>query len=234
MKVYQPPLFLKNPLLLTAAVSWIYQSQWLQAHPQFLDTFQSYVFTGAEGVPLSGKYHRGLTTSPQGTIVATGAMGYPPEFQALPESAVASLGLSRVMSVTSTYDHRIIQGAESGLFLDKVEHLLKGGDGFYDEIFRALRIPYLPIRWATDIATTHDDELSKTARVQQLIHAYRVRGHLMADIDPLEYRQRSHPDLDIANHGLTLWDLDREIATGGLGGKPFMKLRDIQIGRAHV
>ena len=63
--------------------------------------------------------------------------------------------------------------------------------------------------------------------MQELIHAYRVRGHLMADTDPLEYRQRQHPDLDVVTHGLTLWDLDREFATGGFGGKPMMKLRDI-------
>jgi multifunctional 2-oxoglutarate metabolism enzyme len=49
----------------------------------------------------------------------------------------------------------------------------------------------------------------------------------MADIDPLEYLQRSHPDLDVVTHGLTLWDLDREFATGGFGGKKFMKLRSI-------
>ncbi len=61
----------------------------------------------------------------------------------------------------------------------------------------------------------------------ELVHAYRVRGHLMADTDPLEYRQRRHPDLDVATHGLTLWDLDREFPTGGFGGKPMMKLRHI-------
>ena len=63
--------------------------------------------------------------------------------------------------------------------------------------------------------------------MHELIHAYRVRGHLMADTDPLEYNQRRHPDLDVLKHGLTLWDLEREFATGGFGGKPTMKLRDI-------
>ena len=63
--------------------------------------------------------------------------------------------------------------------------------------------------------------------MHELIHAYRVRGHLMADTDPLEYQQRKHPDLDINQHGLTLWDLEREFATGGFGGKPLMKLREI-------
>ncbi len=49
----------------------------------------------------------------------------------------------------------------------------------------------------------------------------------MADTDPLEYRQRKHPDLDIVEHGLTLWDLEREFAVGGFAGKSMMKLRDI-------
>ena len=123
------------------------------------------------------------------------------------------------MTLTSTYDHRIIQGAQSGEFLRRLHGLLLGEDGFYDEIFRALRIPYEPIRWAADISASHEDEISKQARILELIHAYRVRGHIMADTDPLEYQQRSHPDLDVGTHGLTLWDLDREFATGSFGGR---------------
>ena len=94
-------------------------------------------------------------------------------------------------------------------------------------MFQSLRIPYEPVRWVQDIPAGHEDDLSKAARVHELIHAYRVRGHLMADTDPLEYQQRKHPDLDINQHGLTLWDLEREFATGGFGGKPRMKLREI-------
>nr|BFE83218.1 hypothetical protein GCM10020093_058190 [Planobispora longispora] len=135
--------------------------------------------------------------------------------------------MSKVMTLTSTYDHRIIQGAQSGDFLRRIHQLLLGEDGFYDEIFEALRIPYEPVRWVQDISTTHDDDVAKSARVIELIHAYRVRGHLMADTDPLEYKQRKHPDLDIKSHGLTLWDLEREFATGGFGGRPLMKLREI-------
>ena len=78
-----------------------------------------------------------------------------------------------------------------------------------------------------DISAHHDDDVNKTARVQELIHAYRVRGHLMADTDPLEYRQRRHPDLDVTSHGLTLWDLERDFATGGFGGEPILQLRKI-------
>ncbi len=140
---------------------------------------------------------------------------------------LSRLAISKVMTLTSTYDHRIIQGAQSGDFLRRIHQLLLGADGFYDEIFQSLRIPYEPIRWVPDISATHDDDVAKSARVLELIHAYRVRGHLMADTDPLEYKQRKHPDLDIKSHGLTLWDLEREFATGGFGGRPLMKLRDI-------
>ncbi|TIC84095.1 multifunctional oxoglutarate decarboxylase/oxoglutarate dehydrogenase thiamine pyrophosphate-binding subunit/dihydrolipoyllysine-residue succinyltransferase subunit [Nocardioides sp. GY 10127] len=165
----------------------------------------------------------------QAAIIGVGAMDYPPEWQGASADAIARNAISKVMTITSTYDHRVIQGAQSGEFLKRVHSLLLGGDGFYDEIFRSLRIPYQPIRWAGDIATSHDDEISKQARILELIHAYRVRGHLMADTDPLEYRQRTHPDLEVESHGLTLWDLDREFATGSFGpsGRPFMKLRDI-------
>ncbi|MDP2015003.1 MAG: thiamine pyrophosphate-dependent enzyme, partial [Actinomycetota bacterium] len=125
------------------------------------------------------------------------------------------------------YDHRIIQGAQSGEFLRRIHQLILGEDGFYDEIFRALRIPYEPIRWAKDISANHESDLSKATRVQEIIHAYRVRGHLLADTDPLEARQPSHPDLDTMSHSLTLWDLDRVFPTGGFGGRPLMKLREI-------
>jgi len=165
----------------------------------------------------------------QGAIIGVGAMEYPPEWQGASEDAIARNAISKVMTLTSTYDHRVIQGAQSGEFLKRVHQLLLGQEGFYDEIFRSLRIPYEPIRWSNDISTSHDDEISKQARILELIHAYRVRGHMMADTDPLEYRQRSHPDLEVESHGLTLWDLDREFATGSFGGegRRFMKLRHI-------
>ncbi len=163
----------------------------------------------------------------QGVILGVGAMEYPAEFQGAAVETIIRNGVSKVVTLTSTYDHRIIQGAQSGDFLRTIHQLLLGENDFYVNVFRSMRIPYEPIRWAQDIALRHDDEISKTARVQELIHAYRVRGHLMADIDPLEYKQRSHPDLDVASHGLTLWDLDREFATGGFGGKPFMQLRTV-------
>ncbi len=166
--------------------------------------------------------------SGQGAIIGVGAMEYPPDWQGASDEAITRNAISKVMTLTSTYDHRVIQGAQSGEFLKRVHALLLGDQDFYDEIFRSLRIPYEPIRWSRDVVASHDDDIVKQARILELIHAYRVRGHLMADTDPLEYRQRSHPDLEVESHGLTLWDLDREFATGSFGGdKPFMKLRTI-------
>jgi 2-oxoglutarate dehydrogenase E1 component len=163
----------------------------------------------------------------QGTIIGVGAMEYPAEYAGASDGTLARLAVSKILTLTSTYDHRIIQGAQSGNFLQIVHGKLLGDDGFYDRIFHALRIPYEPVRWVRDISPSHDEDINKTARVQELIHAYRVRGHLMADTDPLEYRQRRHPDLDITTHGLTLWDLEREFPTGGFGSKPLMRLRQI-------
>ena len=163
----------------------------------------------------------------QAMILGVGAMDYPAEFHGASEETLARLAISKVVTLTSTYDHRVIQGAQSGDFLRRIHDLMLGEENFYEEIFASVHIPYEPIRWVVDIEFVHDAEIDKTARVQQLIHAYRTNGHLLADIDPLEYKQRSHPDLDIVTHGLTLWDLDREFATGGIGGKQFMKLREI-------
>ncbi|MFF4537988.1 multifunctional oxoglutarate decarboxylase/oxoglutarate dehydrogenase thiamine pyrophosphate-binding subunit/dihydrolipoyllysine-residue succinyltransferase subunit [Streptomyces aureus] len=163
----------------------------------------------------------------QSVIMGVGSMDYPAEFQGTSQDTLNKLGISKVMTLTSTYDHRVIQGAASGEFLRIVANLLLGETGFYDEIFESLRIPYEPVRWLKDIDASHDDDVTKAARVFELIHSYRVRGHVMADTDPLEYKQRKHPDLDITEHGLTLWDLEREFAVGGFSGKSLMKLRDI-------
>ncbi|MFD0418057.1 multifunctional oxoglutarate decarboxylase/oxoglutarate dehydrogenase thiamine pyrophosphate-binding subunit/dihydrolipoyllysine-residue succinyltransferase subunit [Streptomyces sp. NPDC127108] len=163
----------------------------------------------------------------QSVIMGVGSMDYPAEFQGTSQDTLNKLGISKVMTLTSTYDHRVIQGAASGEFLRIVANLLLGENGFFDEIFEALRIPYEPVRWLKDIDASHDDDVTKAARVFELIHSYRVRGHVMADTDPLEYKQRKHPDLDITEHGLTLWDLEREFAVGGFAGKSMMKLRDV-------
>ncbi|GAA1925848.1 multifunctional oxoglutarate decarboxylase/oxoglutarate dehydrogenase thiamine pyrophosphate-binding subunit/dihydrolipoyllysine-residue succinyltransferase subunit [Microbacterium aoyamense] len=163
----------------------------------------------------------------QGCIVGAGALEYPAEFQGASAKTLNELAIGKTITLTSTYDHRVIQGAGSGEFLKKVHELLIGQRDFYEDIFAALRIPYAPIHWAADINVDLAERVDKQARVQELINSFRVRGHLMADIDPLEYMQRTHPDLEIENHGLTFWDLDREFVTGGFGGKRMLKLRDI-------
>jgi 2-oxoglutarate decarboxylase len=163
-------------------------------------------------------------TPGQGAIVGVGAMDYPAQYQGTSERTLVELAVSKIMTLTSTYDHRIIQGAESGEFLRRIHQLLLGEDGFYDNIFTSLRIPYEPVRWVEDIP---EGAIDKTTRVIGLVDAYRTRGHLMADTDPLNYRQRKHEDLDILSHGLTLWDLDREFPVGGFAGKDRMKLRDV-------
>ncbi|GAA3815158.1 multifunctional oxoglutarate decarboxylase/oxoglutarate dehydrogenase thiamine pyrophosphate-binding subunit/dihydrolipoyllysine-residue succinyltransferase subunit [Cellulomonas soli] len=163
----------------------------------------------------------------QGTIIGVGAMDYPAEFAGTSEDQLNRMGISKVLTVTSTYDHRIIQGAQSGDFLRILSLKLLGEDGFYDRVFASLRVPYEPVRWVRDASTDPDAEAIKPARIGELIHAYRSRGHLMADTDPLAYRQRKHPDLDVQNHGLTLWDLDRTFPTGGFTGKSRASLREV-------
>ncbi|MFD6893379.1 multifunctional oxoglutarate decarboxylase/oxoglutarate dehydrogenase thiamine pyrophosphate-binding subunit/dihydrolipoyllysine-residue succinyltransferase subunit [Rhodococcus sp. NPDC060086] len=162
----------------------------------------------------------------QGAIVGAGAMEYPAEFQGASDERIAEMGLGKLLTLTSTYDHRVIQGAESGEFLRQIHQLLIS-DEFYDEIFHTLHIPYEPVRWRKDVP---EGLVDKHTRVLELIAAYRNRGHLMADTDPLQFvrdKFRSHPDLDVTTHDLTLWDLDREFNVGGFHGKQRMKLRDV-------
>ena len=162
----------------------------------------------------------------QGAIIGVGAMELPAEFQGASDERIAELGIGKVITLTSTYDHRIIQGAESGDFLRTIHELLLSDD-FFDDIFLELGIPYEPVRWRTD---NPDSPLDKNARVIELIAAYRNRGHLMADIDPLRLdksRFRMHPDLDVLTHGLTLWDLDRVFKVDGFAGQQYKKLRDV-------
>ncbi|OBI50883.1 alpha-ketoglutarate decarboxylase [Mycobacterium kyorinense] len=162
----------------------------------------------------------------QGAIIGVGAMEYPAEFQGASAERIAELGIGKLITLTSTYDHRIIQGAESGDFLRTIHEMLLSDD-FWDEIFRELSIPYEPVRWRPD---NPDSIVDKTARVIELIAAYRNRGHLMADTDPLRLdntRFRSHPDLDVLTHGLTLWDLDRVFKVNGFAGAEYKKLRDV-------
>lgn len=174
----------------------------------------------------------------QGTIIAIGAIGYPPEYSATAAETLTELGISKVMGMTSTYDHRIIQGAESGMFLAKVHELLLGKENFYERIFASLLIPYPTVKWQQDnlplgTAQTIERQMEKQASVLTLIRATRVRGHLLADLNPLTKEVKEyHPDLDPSTYGLTLWDLDRSFLTSGggigiLAGEKRLTLRQI-------
>ncbi|HET6647729.1 MAG TPA: multifunctional oxoglutarate decarboxylase/oxoglutarate dehydrogenase thiamine pyrophosphate-binding subunit/dihydrolipoyllysine-residue succinyltransferase subunit, partial [Pyrinomonadaceae bacterium] len=172
--------------------------------------------------------------SGQSVIIATGAIEYPAEYQAMAPEALSQLGISKAITISSTYDHRIIQGAESGSFLAKVHELLLGQHGFYNGIFSDLGIPYPPLRWNLDrnpFFTSGDharEQTIKEASVIELINSYRVRGHLIADVDPLHAMPvLYHPELDIETYGLTIWDLDRVFITGGLAGTESATLREI-------
>ncbi|MDO5737022.1 MAG: multifunctional oxoglutarate decarboxylase/oxoglutarate dehydrogenase thiamine pyrophosphate-binding subunit/dihydrolipoyllysine-residue succinyltransferase subunit [Propionibacteriaceae bacterium] len=165
----------------------------------------------------------------QGMILGVGAIDYPAEFQGTSLSRVTEMGVSKTTTLTSTYDHRVIQGAQSGEFLKVMHQLLLGGSRFFDEVFEALRIPYEPLRWSPDVSAHRANQVSKTGRVLELINAYRSLGHLIADTDPLEYSQRSHPDLRLETHGLSIWDLDRQFAVGTFFAeeRAFLPLREI-------
>ncbi len=157
----------------------------------------------------------------QAAIIGVGAIAYPVEYQGADPETLAELGVSKVVTLTSTYDHRVIQGAESGEFLGRIHELLLGGHNFYGEVFRSLQLPYRPIHWTVDTRPREDslDAREKQARVLQFVNNYRVRGHLIADLDPLATAPPpTHPELDPANLGFTIWDLERNFVTGGLAG----------------
>ena len=169
----------------------------------------------------------------QGAIFGVGSLSWPTGFEAADPRALAELGVGKVLTLTSTYDHRIIQGAESGLFLRHVAECLTGGHGFYDQIFSDLGVPYEPSRWSTDSnaaasPSANHDETLKHIKVQQLINMYRVRGHLNAHLDPLDAEPPAlHPELDLAHYGLTIWDLERTFVTAGLVGRESSTLDEI-------
>ncbi|MEY4175296.1 MAG: putative 2-oxoglutarate dehydrogenase component, partial [Actinomycetota bacterium] len=166
----------------------------------------------------------------QGVIVGVGTIDWPAEFQGADERAMGALGVSKVVTVTSTYDHRIIQGAESGMFLRHVHELLLGEHGFYDDVFRSLGVPYEAVQWRADRSPVNNEGamLEKQMQVSTLIRVHRVRGHLIADLDPLRWKApKLPPELDPATYGLTIWDLDREFFTGGVGGTERLTLGDL-------
>ncbi len=218
---------------------------------QFIQTYQDIIKRARDGklqvsdfqgttLSLTNPGTLGTTSSAprlmagQGAIIATGAIEFPPEYAAMTDAALSQLGISKVFTITSTYDHRIIQGAESGMFLAHIHELLLGKHNFYDTIFADLGITYKPLRWAVDVnpflsgVDREMQEIKKQARIFEWINAYRVRGHLIADTDPLNMsNMHEHPELDIETYGLSIWDMDREFFTGGLGGKESATLREI-------
>ena len=173
----------------------------------------------------------------QGLIVGVGAIDYPAAFQGADPHTLAGWGLSKVVVLSSTYDHRIIQGAQSGDFLTAVHDLLVGEHDFYHDIFRDLGVPYKEVEWRRDVMGSEvaTAMAAKQSQVDALIAAHRDRGHLIADLDPLALNEPDlHQDLDPAGHGLTIWDLDREFEvseSNGLeaaaGGRDRLPLREI-------
>ncbi|MBV7295073.1 multifunctional oxoglutarate decarboxylase/oxoglutarate dehydrogenase thiamine pyrophosphate-binding subunit/dihydrolipoyllysine-residue succinyltransferase subunit [Corynebacterium sp. TAE3-ERU12] len=211
---------------------------------EFLEAYNDIINRARNG-KLTGKDFSGVTisltnpggigtrhsvprlTGGQGAIIGVGSMDYPAEFSGASADRLAELGVGKLVTITSTYDHRIIQGAESGEFLRTMSQMLID-DHFWDHIFYSMGVPYTPVRWAQDVPNTGID---KNTRVMRLIEAYRMRGHLLADIDPLHFNAMGtmpdHRDLDIATHGLSLWDYDRTFNVGGFGGKESMTLREV-------
>lgn len=145
----------------------------------------------------------------QGTIVATGAITYPP---GIPERLAKQLGVERIMTMTSTYDHRVIQGAQSGRFLAQIEAYLQGEDSFYERLFESLGVEAKPLarepaelQLAAAPAPTAlpDKELLRAvSAATALIKAYRTHGHLAAKLDPLGLEPVGDPSLDPSYHGL--------------------------------
>jgi multifunctional 2-oxoglutarate metabolism enzyme len=166
----------------------------------------------------------------QSAIIGVGAIDFPAEYQGADPQSLAEMGVGKVVTLTSTYDHRVIQGAESGEFLARMHRLLLGEDGFYEALFASMTVPYVPVRWRTDHRTGEDalEAVEKQAHVLQLINMYRVRGHLIANLDPLKAKPpHMHPELDPATLGLSIWDLERRFATGGLAGRRELPLGEI-------
>lgn len=170
----------------------------------------------------------------EGAIIACGAIDYPAQYQSMPQEKLSQLGVSKVMNMTSTYDHRVIQGAESGAFLKKINELLTGKEDFYSQIFEDLEIPYDPLPPGDDNYVGNADaegatleENKRAIGVMRLIHMYRTRGHVLADLDPLSDDASQRPELDLEYYGLSIWDLDRTFYCGGLGGNEKATLREI-------
>ncbi len=149
----------------------------------------------------------------QGTIVATGSIAYPPGLAEIGPR----IGAQKVMTMTSTYDHRIIQGAESGRFLQRIEAYLQGEEGFYETVFADLGVGALPelpaapapaaaeaAPVAAPPAAAPDEEMLQAVQAAtSLLKAHRTHGHLAAHLDPLGRQPEGDPALDPEPLGLT-------------------------------
>lgn len=165
----------------------------------------------------------------QGCIIGIGSIDYPMEFQAVRPSELSKLAISKVVTISNTYDHRIIQGAESAEFLAYIHKLLLGEENFYDQIFYSLKVPFEAFRWTNDIEeipSKKQEFAEKTAHINQMINAYRVRGHLLASTNPLGQAVYYYPELDPSYYGLTIWDLDRVFHVDDEWENNNMTLRD--------
>lgn len=145
----------------------------------------------------------------QGAIIAAGAIGYPTGFAQSSEGTLRSLGVQKIMTMTSTYDHRVIQGAQSGEYLQRVEELLRD-DGFFSAIFTSLQLeqkPFVPQpAQAVPLTTTSspsEEMLRAVAAGMAIVASYRTHGHLAATLDPLGTEPIGDPALDPRNYALT-------------------------------
>lgn len=147
----------------------------------------------------------------QGAIIATGAIGYPAGLSGANEQTLQALGVTKVMQITSTYDHRVIQGAQSGEFLRRVDELLQGRDAFYEALFAALDLPppkalappaALPLEAVLEKGPS-EEMLRAVAAGMAIVSAYRTHGHLAANLDPLGSEPPGDPSLDPKNYALT-------------------------------
>ncbi|HEY2053087.1 MAG TPA: 2-oxo acid dehydrogenase subunit E2, partial [Solirubrobacterales bacterium] len=159
----------------------------------------------------------------QSAIIATGSIAYPPEWSHASPERIKQLGVSKIMTLTSTYDHRVIQGAESGEFLKRVEGLLQGQDEFYESVAGDLGIEAAPITNAHPASASPaplttappaaevsgvpgqvDEELLQAVQAAtSLLKAYRTQGHLAARLDPLGSEPKGDPGLEPENLNLT-------------------------------
>jgi len=158
----------------------------------------------------------------QGTIVASGSIAYPVEWAHAPAEKIKTLGISKVMTMTSTYDHRVIQGAESGSFLRRIDQLLQGEDSFYESVAEALEIaPAIvanaypasasasplgsgaPAAAAPATGEVNEELLQAVQAGTSLLKAYRTHGHLAARVDPLGKEPKGDPALEPENLNLT-------------------------------